>query len=226
VGDALESSVERARISPNGSLGAFGEVASMTHAHSGGASVVIGNTLYVLGGETVDVEAAELADDTDLRFAVVPGLDVRADASNGEQRQGAATAVIGDFVCLFGGKDKEALRSNVCAQIAPDGSLDELAATKPLAAPRAESSSVMVGTQLYLLGGFENAAINAPLPSVIRVEVDSVSSFDQSDEPALGTPRQYSASVVVGNSICVIGGGSIDEPYMASTECAAFAMSR
>jgi hypothetical protein len=229
VADQAELSVQRAQISSDGSLGEFQDVTSLQHASTLGSSVVIGSMLYVLDGGSLDVEAAAIDGDLVQSFAVVPELDVRADDRRGQQRLGAVTAVLGELLCVFGGEDllgdHDVLRSVVCAALAPDGSVGPFAATAALATPLAGSASVAVGSRLYLIGGFSTVSQIAPLPSVIRIESTSGSSFAQLDEPALGSARQDGVSVVVGNSICAIAGTG-EQAYMSSVECAAFAMSR
>jgi Kelch motif len=81
-GSSVLSTVERATIKPDGSLGPFAIVPGVTlkNARAYHASVVVGNYLYVLGGEglTQDLDSVErsaIAADGSLgTFAPVPGI--------------------------------------------------------------------------------------------------------------------------------------------------------
>lgn len=218
--DGPELSVVRARILSDGTLEAFQAAGSLLQAHSGNSAVVIGNLLYVLGGDAL--EAAEIDGDTLMPFHVVDTTSVPADGPNPISRTDAQTSVIGDSLCLIGGYDAGVMPSTtaVCAPIGSDGSLGELHRTASEVMPRADSANLVVGTRLYMLGGTTSSS---PLLSVVRVPLDPASSFEEFAEGAMGVARQGAAAILVGDSVCVIGGGNHDASFLDSVECAGFA---
>jgi N-acetylneuraminic acid mutarotase len=216
-----EQSIEVARIAPDGSLGSFAIVdRSLTSARSGHASVVIGNTLHVVGG-MLSVEHAEIVDGSLQQFG--PSED-----STAINRGVAATAVFGDALCVLGGYDgSSTLADVVCASITEDGSLGEFTHTYTLAMPRARTASVMVGPWLYLFGGacIINGVPRVFYSDVVRITRDDAGVFQELHEPSPITERFGSVAVVVGSSVCVIGGYNRDGSgvFLDMVECAAFA---
>jgi hypothetical protein len=224
-GDDDERSVERTRVFSDGTLEPFQAVGSLVHNHGGATSEVIGDRLYVLAGSTLDVEYASLQDGMAASFQVLPGLDVLTPGAT--QRRFAASAVIDDSLCLFGGNSENGIRrSIVCAQIAADGSLGTFesqtprisAGEDPLDKLLPNASSVVVGRHLYLFGGDPSPSSNA----VFRIPLDGADRFKLIPQPPLITAREAAAVAVVGNSICVIGGED-DLGASNRVECAPFA---
>jgi N-acetylneuraminic acid mutarotase len=219
--DAPEPSIEVARIAPDGSLGSFEIVErSLPSARSGHTSVVIGNMLHVLGG-LPSVERAQIASSSLLQFD--PPED-----STATNRSGAATAVFGDALCVLGGFNGSTFADVVCASISTDGLFGEFTHTFSLAVPRARSASVVVGPWLYLFGGghiYSGGPLTMFYDDVVRIARHDAGTFDEVHELARITARMGSVAVVVGSSVCVIGGYASNGSgiYLDTVECAAFA---
>jgi len=216
--DGPEPTVQRARISADGTLDAFQAAGSLTHPHSGHSAIVIGDQLYVLGGDAL--EAAEIEGDALLAFRVVDTTSVPA-APDPISRTAAQTQVIGDSLCLLGGYDVDITPSTtaVCAPIGSDGSLGGFHSTASQVMPRADGADLVIGTRLYMFGG---ATSSSSLVSVVRVPLEPPSEFAEFAEGAMGVARQGAAAILVGDSVCVIGGGNLETSFLDSVECAAF----
>lgn len=149
------STVERAAIHGDGSLGQFAPVAgvSLAMARQGHSSAVIGDYLYVAGGAgnsgiLQDVERAIINADGSLGpFAVTSG------ASLVTARADCATAVLGNNFYVFGGVgSRGSLATIERAPIKGDGSLGAFEIFSSLIGERHGHSITVVGNYLYLLG--------------------------------------------------------------------------
>lgn len=215
--DAL--SVESARMSTDGSLRMAEAAGTLVQNRTGPAGEMIGNRLYVLGGDSVNVEYAQL-DGMPLDFVVVPGLSVRPDDPGATARIAALSTVLDDSICLLGGsKEPGQVNSIACASISPDGSLGEFTPGGSFDA-YSGSAGVVVGRYLYVLGGNDGGGAT---DRVLRIPLDGIDSFEPITEAPLGVARFDATAVVVRSSICVIGGQGGPVPG-TSVECAAFAM--
>lgn len=150
----LQTSIERATILPDGSLSAFVELpARLVHGRVRHAAIVLGDSLYVVGGVGNDlvpeVERAQiLADHTLGPFQVVPGVTQR--------RYGHTSHVLGSRLYVLGGVD-----SGVTSTAAVDAASftgAQLGAFTTLAnvaldGPRSGHSSVTAGDSVFVFGG-------------------------------------------------------------------------
>ncbi|MBS1151918.1 MAG: hypothetical protein H6Q89_3616, partial [Myxococcaceae bacterium] len=155
--DAL-SSIEQAPINPDGTLGAFGvSGVTLSVARFGHASVVIGSSLYVLGGQgdntsgnadLLSVERSAIAADGGLG-SFSPVLTLKT------ARHGAATAVVGSYLYVLGGMSGGTpLTSIERSPISSAGVLGSFTTLDAgLVEPRVGASSLTVGNRLYVFGG-------------------------------------------------------------------------
>ena len=220
------SSVERAPIASDGSLGRFAIVpgGDLEVARARHAAVVLGNSLYVLGGTAASVERATIYPDGSLeRFATVSGVSVIS--ANKTRRLGSVTAVVGDWLYVVGGFDDQSLASVDRAPIFPDGSLGPVVTTSiALATSRADGGGVVIGRWLYMLGGITLGPTSFLwLDKTELAPIDSGGLFGKFMELpslALRTPRRGAATAVVGDYVYVLGG---DRSHVAlnSVEAAA-----
>lgn len=241
--------IERALIESDGKLGKFEHVDQhldrTRFAHS---TVVIGNTLYVLGGTSslatgpapdkptetdALIERATIQRGGDLGpfSQVTPQIGILPASVDGNARIGPATAVIGDSVYILGGYyrrnnyDMSALLEVDKVSLSLDGgAFNNRVASFALNTERARPATVVVGSTLYAIGGFdldsERPGASVFLKSTERALVvgGSLGMFHEFP-PKLVMPRAGAATAIVGNCICALGGSNGD--YMSSVECAA-----
>ncbi len=162
-------SIERAAINPDGSLGSWSVIDSLTmplHSH---AAVTSGNYLYVLGGSsgfcscvTTSVERALINPDGSL------GSWVSMTSLENARYQFGAVAVNGSIFAL-GGDNGSIFVNNEMASINLDGSLGSWQTIAQFNTPRSGPAIVTNGNFLYGIGGADNSGA---LGSVERAPVD------------------------------------------------------
>jgi hypothetical protein len=203
------NSIERASISDDGSVGAFSPVTgiALTTPRQGHTSAVIGNYLYVIGGDGGNkklntVERASINPDGSLgAFATVPNVTVVTPRSD------HTSAIIGNYLYLIGGVGDLVVgswslldsveRAAVSAGGANIGSFETVSGVT-LTAPRAYHASTAVQDFLYVIGGetfgdaVERAAIGPGGSLGTFTSVPSLMLSRQSDHNKsifLGLPR-------------------------------------
>jgi N-acetylneuraminic acid mutarotase len=206
-GGAL-SSVERATINADGTLGAFAVLPDVfldtpRYEHT---SAVIGNYLYVIGGTNGgslnSVERAVINPDSSLS-----GFTPVADASLRTARERHTSAVIGNYLYVVGGIHGGSLNSVERAAIAGDGLLGAFvpAPGVALATPRDGHASAVVGNNLYVLGGVSGFL---PVSDVERATVNadgSLSSFAKEPAVSMALSPVGDTTVVIGNYLYLMG---------------------
>jgi N-acetylneuraminic acid mutarotase len=212
----LANSVEWATIHPDGSLGSFElPPVIMTTQRSAHTSVVIGNHLYVLGGEGIhgdmdSVERAVIRSDGSLGFfAIVP------DVTLATPRSGHASAVIGTHLYVFGGSHQGAALDSVeQATIQGDGSLGPFATVPGVALTTARRghASAVLGNSLYVLGGLADRGSVASVERAPIAADGSLGVFAPVPGVTLPTAREDLASAVVGNYLYLFGGEVSSRP--------------
>lgn len=213
-GNAL-TSVERATIAPDGTLGNFSIVGgiSLVEARGTPAVVVIRDRLYVLGGTAADgggglttVERSVIKDDGTLETFEVVGSMSTARAAHGAFAFGDKLVVIGGL-----GVFPVIERSIEQAQILANGDLGAFGvAPARTEAARAGAAFALAGNELYVIGGLtNNGAAVAALETVEHTSL--ISSVDLGPYMATGvsvfSPARIGFSVAtLGNNLYVIGG--------------------
>jgi hypothetical protein len=204
-GDVMTPSIERGSIN-SGAIGALTTAIPLTTAQPGpGAqsTVVVGDNVYVMGLDSL--ERARVPLDGSL------GTFGPATANPIVSTFAHSTVVLGNYLYVIGGS---AATGNVArverAPINPDGTLAPFAtvAGVVLTKPRQGHTSVVIGNNLYVIGGISGTTTQQFEGSVERATINvdgSISTF----AIVAGinfTPRTGHASVVIGNSIYMIGG--------------------
>jgi hypothetical protein len=220
------ATVERASINTGGALAAFAVVPGVSPVmpRSGQTTVVVGSSLYLLGGILTgpgSIERATIHADGSLGpFAAV------TDNALAVPRTGHTSAVIGNFVYVVGGATGPGTMTNSVerAAINPDGSLGPFAVVNGvhLITARSSHTSVVIADQLYVIGG--SAAIGSPLANLERAPIAADGSLGSflAVPVTLTTTRCAHASAVVGNSLYVLGGAAcasvLNDPPLTTVE--------
>jgi N-acetylneuraminic acid mutarotase len=209
------SSVERAAINPDGTLGNFSTVAGVSLGTARGhhTSTVIGNHLYVVGGETAwsnsllkSVERATInADGTLGNFSTVAGVSLVT------ARGHHTSEMVGNYLYILGGyglngSSGSYVSSVERAAINPDGALGGLStlASVSLATARTSVASTVIGNYLYVMGG---ANVGGYLTSVERAPINADGTLGTfTAVGTMTTPRSGLASAVIGNYLYILGG--------------------
>lgn len=209
-GSGAIGSVERAVINPDGTIGAFSLVTGSPllaprYDHVG---LVSGNTLYVLGGSngasslnTIE-QATISADGTIGSFTTVGGMNLNT------ARSGAGCVVMGSSLYLIGGSNGGTTLSSVeQATLNADGTINGAGFSLggvSLAGARAGIQAVVCGNYCYVVGGNNAGALS----TVERASLNSSGGLGAfaSSAVSLGTRRDGCASVVLGDTLYVIGG--------------------
>jgi len=215
------SSVERATVDADGSLGPFSTVAgvNLAAARQDHTAAVIGGYLYLLGGLGTDatvlnsVERARVNADGSLQpFAIVP------DVLLAHARYRHTSVVIGNYLYVLGGLADTSLTTIERAVIRPDGSLApfEVVPDVALSTARYGHTSTVMGTHLYVAGG---ARGESPLQGVEQAVISgdgSLSTFAPVPGAALNVARSGHTTMIVGSYLYVLGG--IGATALASIE--------
>jgi hypothetical protein len=151
---SVTTTIERAPINADGSLGAFAAVtAALGTPREAHMSVVVGSYLYVLGGDNGPgalntIERAPINGDGSLgTFAAAGALTTGRDA--------ASAVLTASFLYVIGGNDGTSqVRSVERAAVNPDGTLGPFAdAGITLPEARDSMTATLVGDHLYIVGG-------------------------------------------------------------------------
>lgn len=205
------ASVERAAINADGTIGNFSDTTvTLSTARWGLASVIIGNYLYVIGGAGTNnsplstVERAPINTDGTLgNFSIVPTVALNT-ARNAHTAQ-----VIGNYLYVVGGYSSAGTRlaSVERAPINADGSLGTFVTVPGVALNTARDGhmSTVIGSNLYILGGFNTAYLS----SVERAPINSdgtIGSF--STVSPMSAAHWHGKCTVIGDKFYVLGGWS------------------
>jgi hypothetical protein len=207
------SSIERAPINADGTIGSFSVAAEATlaTARSGHMSLVVGNSLYLLGGTgstgaLSSVERATINADGSLdSFTLLPEVSLAV------ARTGATSAIVGNSIYVIGGtqNDGRKLSSIERATIQLDGSLGpfELLPDVALVTPRSDHTSEVIGNTLYVLGGDADNGVRLGDIERAAIQPDgTLSPFSVVSGLTLREARSGHRSVVVGSGLYVLGG--------------------
>lgn len=207
------SSVERASVNSSGNLGTFGAAPGgpLASGRTGSCAAIVGNRLYVIGGErdgvgymdTID-QAAIGPDGTLGPFSLVAGRTLAA------PRAGFSCAVIKNYLYVVGGTNGSGPRATVeRALINGDGTLDTFGAGGTLTTGRQTPGVAVIGDYLYVIGGYTTSGTYTT--SVERSFIDAsgnlTGGFSNVAGVTLNTGRFSHATAVVGSYIYVLGGG-------------------
>jgi hypothetical protein len=217
-GTTAVASVEHSGIATHGALAAFATLASepLPAARAYGASVIIGDHLYLVGGidlatltSRLDVAVATVQPDGSLGpFSIATGATLTV------ARIGSSVAVIGDYLFVIGGQDptnnNNSFTSIERAPIGADGTLGAFTTYTPasLANGRYLAAPIILGSTLYVMGGL-NAG--APISTFDQAMVDasgSISFFIRAPSTTFTVPHSDFSAAVLGANVWVFGGFS------------------
>ena len=178
----------------------------------GHGTVVVNNSIYVIGGQDgnqflAEVEQATINDDGSLgAFSVLP------DVSLVTARSEFATVVIGNYAYVLGGSGGAGLTSVERAPINSDNTLGPFTILPDvmLTQPRVESTAAVVGDYLYMIGGSGSGSIGWDTVERATIAADgTISTFELVSGVVLTSGRACATSVVTGNKIYVFGGTNV-----------------
>jgi hypothetical protein len=202
------TTVERAPVRPDGTLGAFVQTGqSLTQARGRFRSLVIGNTLYALGGDS-SIERISLNSSGQL------GTFSTAGTSLTTGRTDFGSAVIGDYVYAIGGQTAAIER----AQVRPDGSLGAFSSYgQALTTNRSHFATAIVGSPssgtapngyLYVLGGIAGDGLHTKVERAPLAADGSPGAFSAASVPTLTMQRNFPTTAVIGSKLYVFGGAN------------------
>jgi hypothetical protein len=217
--DSVFSSVERAPILADGSLGTFGAVPGVTLSQrTSGASIArAGTNLYIFGGFYYASDGAQRFPAT-IQRATISGGEIATFVNVGNMttdRYGAVAEVIKDRIYIISGYSASAnvpvahieyASTNTSGGLANFSNLGSTSVTTP----RSLGVVVNTGQRLHMIGG-NSGGVAAGLASVesAAVEADgTIGSFSVVPGLSLASPRYAHSAAVIGNYVYVFGGYS------------------
>ncbi|NOU28472.1 MAG: hypothetical protein HOO96_11260 [Polyangiaceae bacterium] len=213
--NAMYTDIQRAKIQEDGSLLAFEKVADLPDGRAGHSTIVVGDTLIVIGGvygtaspkgTTRSTVTAKFSPDGGLS-GFAPGPDLPLDVMH-------FSATLHDgFVYVFGGRTTTGTDGSTTmaasAKVAEDGTLGPFTALAPLTPDRSHHAAFVVKDTLYLVGGITGSPMGNP-PSrtdVVRAKLlpgGAIAAFEPSG--TLPTGISVSAAQTYGDYVYIFGG--------------------
>lgn len=144
-------------------------------------------------------------DPTHGTYARVPSLPLRIDH--------AALAGTDTGLYVFGGWSDEIPTGRAFELV--DGTWKEL---RPMPTPRAGAAAVVVGNDVYVIGGSTSPHDSGSLPGSGVVEIFDTRTKTWSEGPELPTPRHHHAAAAVDGVVTVVGGRDGPSFSMAAVE--------
>ncbi|MGE0546185.1 MAG: hypothetical protein AB7O24_32960 [Kofleriaceae bacterium] len=213
LGASGDTSVERAQILPDGTLGPFTALGGInfTEGRAGATAVVSGSSLYVIGGtDRMSIDRSPiLADDTLGGFVADPTMltGIRASATVALTRSRLwLIGGVGGFGATIAGYDY--------APVASDGVIGGFMGTGDLHAGRGAHGSAVIGNAVYLFGGDSDGG---PLSSIERAGMTAdglIGQFVVFDSGLAAVRGGNPKAIVTGDVVHVLGGS------VATTESA------
>jgi hypothetical protein len=199
------TSVERASIQSDGTLGAFADAGTGLMTPRGThRAFFAGHSLYVVGGDQGAVESAVLRDDGTVAagFANVTGVALTA------QRAFPTVAVLGSHVYVIAGNVGGTYVASVdVGTLSGAGALSGFSnASVSLIIGRGDQASMAVGNRLYVIGG---ATVSNDLAEIESAPINldgSLGAFTQTSGIVLPTGRAGLTAELLLNSLFAIGG--------------------
>jgi hypothetical protein len=215
------TSIEQATINPDGSISTFtaSSVSTIYPGRRGSRSVVIGNNVFVLGGDSVDIGV-----DYTLQRASIDGGGALGSFSPdtttqlATSRGGFCVVVTGNQMHLIGGTDANGntVSTNESATIAPDGTLASFAIDgEKLQRARRSHCCAVLGGFVYAIGGYNGSSDSAlgDLESAPINADGSLGSFTEAAAPL--SPGRYDLSCFAGSGTLYAVGGFVNGGPMA-----------
>jgi hypothetical protein len=207
-GSALLSSVERAMVGSDGTLGPFRDAGTaLAQPRRGHELFMSGGFVYVLGGDssaggtiarTTTIERAPILPDSTLG-PFVPLPDVALDVP----RSRPAVAAANGAVFIVGGSDanNNPIASTAVATLAADGSLSAIApAGANLQASRESMMSLVIGGTIVVIGGRSDSSVTPYLATIEEARPAGA---------ALGAFVKSTVSLTVPRASCALARGGV-----------------
>ena len=212
------STVERAMVNSDGSLGPWQATTSMTTARASHAAVQAAGYIYAIGGNapyyTASVERAKINSDGSLgNWEAVASMTI--------PRAGLTAVVMGSYLYAIGGQSSSApsLDSVERAEINADGSLGPWETASSLTKPNCSAEAVAAGGYVYALGGSCCTMGVGPYDSVERAVVNVDGSLGPWQVvTSMTVPRNRFAAVRGGRYVYAIGGQDNFGTLLSSVE--------
>lgn len=208
--DTMLDDVQRAKISPDGSLGAFEQVGKLPAARAGHCIVDLGERVLLLGGYvgrktsatsvTVAFDAAGHVSET----AAGPDLPLPVMHLTCDRK--------GDYVYVLGGKGANERATRLSARVKVDarGTVGGFEAQTALTPDRSHHAAFVRGDRLYVVGGISGS----PNIGEAQNHKDAISAAIGADgvlgawEPAGELPKELSVSAALlhDDAVYLVGG--------------------
>ena len=196
------ASIERALINADGSLGPFQVTGNLSVARTFASAIRLKDDLYILGGSTgasnipvASIEHASIGSDGTL------GSFMTKNESLTSPRSGHASVIIGRWIYVVGG--------GTTVERAPVSTTDigafELVSNS-LTVARSKAAIEVTGRKLVVIGGEEATTLSTIEEASISDDGD-IGPFTLSSI-GLASPRSAAASVVIDDSLYLIGGNN------------------
>lgn len=206
------STVERAPINADGSIGSFAIISgvTLTTPRVAHASAVTASYVYVLGGASNgasildSVERAPINADGSLGpFATVSGTKLQT------ARRNFSSAALGGYLYVFGGYGPSGdLDTIERSAIAADGSLGafETLTDVKLGSAEFDQAFVQVSNRLYVTGGLDGGLVPSKTVASTSVAGDGTITGFMSTSGGLAVARGSHTATVANDFVYVIGG--------------------
>jgi hypothetical protein len=211
--ETMHSDVQRARIGPDGKLGAFESAGMLPDPRAGHCMVKKGDRLYLFGG-IVGVKASAPS-----TSSVVLTLDAEGKVTGSTPGPELPIAVmhlacelVGDSVYALGGRGSDSKSTTLSARtrIGADGSASPFEALTPLLPDRSHHALFVRGKQLYVLGGITGDPVGSNAKNRKDVVVAEIGDDGKLGEwfaaGALPTSISVSAAQLYQDAVYITGG--------------------
>lgn len=200
------TTVERASISPNGTLGAFATVPGLTVSHHSGAAAIVGDTLFLSAKSTGGILKSTIAADGSL------GVFTPVNTPPAHEHLNPAVMVIDNAIYLLGGGDQTVSPQTQTPQveravIGADGSLPAWNDVGSLATAVSDEAAVVLGNTVFLIGGTKTSGT-----SFVSVATVQSSAIGDSGGVAFATvsggttARAGGRAIRLGEELWILGG--------------------
>jgi N-acetylneuraminic acid mutarotase len=199
-----------------GNLDKWAAAPAMPEARTDAASVVVGNTLYVIGGSGPDGKPTSSVFTLTIANDGTPGA-WKTDAALAlpAPRSGASAVAVSDGIVVLGGTDGAAATKSVWkSQASAQGVLGAWAEQYPLAQANVDGYAAHVGDVIFVIGGrneknevvatVQQLLVGGPNATVKDPNIIAMSRV--SEQTNLPGPRTNLAGFVANGSIYVTGG--------------------
>ncbi len=220
-GLTLQNTVERAELTTSGGVGPFATMNGVTlTAREKATSVLLGDSLYVLGGEDTSGKSSAVLKATWSSGGGLSSFTPISSYNLVVARSGASGLVVGHHLLLIGGGGSSgALATIERLSINASGNLGAFATySRSLDVGRAGFALAVIGKYLYVFGGRTTGGMWDLWPSgVSRATVAADGTLgDFANVPGLSVGRYRPNAVIIGNKLYLVG-GSINSYMDVST---------